>query len=244
MSHNAIILAAGKGTRMNSDLPKVAHEIVGKTMIDYVIDAVNDAKISNKYIVVGHQAEYIKSITSYPNVTHVLQAQQLGTGHAVMQAESAMVLDDNLTLILAGDCPLIKSETIKSLIEFHQEQQAVCTVLTTEMTDPARYGRIIRNENGEFTAITEAKDCTDEQLLVKEINSGIFVFNTRLLFEALKKITTNNAQNEYYLTDVCHILRESGQHVSAYCIEDSNQVIGINSQEELAEVSKLILQRG
>ena len=157
MSHNAIILAAGKGTRMKSDLPKVAHQIAGKTMIDYVIDAVSDADISNKYIVVGHQAEYIKSITSYPNVTHVLQERQLGTGHAVMQAESAMVLDDNLTLILAGDCPLIKSETIKSLVEFHQDQQAVCTVLTTEMSDPARYGRIIRNENREFLAITEAK---------------------------------------------------------------------------------------
>ncbi|MFA5879978.1 MAG: sugar phosphate nucleotidyltransferase [Candidatus Margulisiibacteriota bacterium] len=244
MNLKAIILAAGKGTRMKSEFLKVLHEIAGKPIINYVIDTVKNVGIEEIILVVGHQAELVKKITDYTPLTYALQEEQLGTGHAVMQTEPYLTFNrDEEVIILAGDCPLISKETLTNLIATHKESNAQATVLTTIMEEPGSYGRILRGKMGTITGIKEAKDCTPEEYQIKEINTGIYCFKSNFLFEALKKITNNNVQNEYYLTDVIHILKAKGDAVAAYCTNNANEALGINTRMDIAEINKIVYRK-
>ncbi|RAP33673.1 hypothetical protein DID77_02675 [Candidatus Marinamargulisbacteria bacterium SCGC AG-439-L15] len=237
---NIIILAAGKGTRMKSELPKVAHKVNDIPMIDYVINASKSAGASEIYIVIGHQAETLKTLINDNTLIYVEQKEQLGTGHAVQQVAPHIKESTNsITMVLAGDCPLISAQTLKALLETHHSTQAKASILTTKLDDPAAYGRILKNEHGQVIAIREAKDCTEDELKVSEINSGIYCFDTQKLFNALEKTNTNNKQGEYYLTDVIEILKQDGGTISAYCTKNSHEVLGVNTKEDLRHIETL-----
>jgi UDP-N-acetylglucosamine pyrophosphorylase len=244
MSLAVIIMAAGKGTRMKSDLPKVLHQANDRPLIDYVIDTALALDPWKTILVVGHLAELVRKATGRYPVTTVLQEPQLGTGHAVMQAEEVMRDFHGDVLILSGDAPLVRLETLRELIALHRTEQAAATVLTAELADPAGYGRIIRRkDNGNVLRIVEQKDGTEEELLVREINSGVYVFDARMLFQSLALVNTNNAQNEYYLTDVFGICFRNGKKVCAFKTGSPDEILGINTPEQLREVEKELLRR-
>ena len=244
MKFKALILAAGKGTRMKSEILKVAHNIAGTPIVNYVINTVLNLGAEEAILIIGHQANLIKKITKHPQVTYALQKEQLGTGHAVMQTKSLLNLNENETLIiLAGDCPLIKQETIENLLAIHKESNASGTILTTKMPEPATYGRILRGKMGTVTGIKEAKDCSKKELSIQEINTGIYCFQSQQLFKALQNTNNTNKQNEYYLTDVIHILKQQGEHIEAYCTPDHNQAIGINTRMDLAKINQIIYKQ-
>jgi len=240
--HNlvAVIMAAGKGTRMKSKLPKVMHSLAGKTLIEHVLGTVNQVGIERPLVIVGHGREEIEFHIA-ERAELVIQTEQLGTGHAVMQA--LPYFDDAQTvLILSGDQPLLKAETLQTLIELHEAQGVSATVLTATMDQPFGYGRVIKN--GEFVVkIAEEKDATFEQRQIHEINTGTYCFKGSALKEALVKITTQNAQGEYYLTEVFDVLLKLGEKVLAYCTPDSNEALGINSRAQLAEAEAILRVR-
>ena len=225
---NAIVLAAGKGTRMKSDRSKVIHTIIDRPMLAYIIDALRAVSVQRIVVIVGYQAESIKE--AFPDVEFALQEPQLGTGHAVMQA-TQLKDEDGDTLIINGDGPCIQPETLEKL--FQTNQDASLTLLTSVLDDGAHYGRIVRDENGHVQAIVEAKDCTEEQKQICEINAGMYCFKNRDLCDNLDKLTTNNAQNEYYLTDLVKILANQGKVVKGLVVEDRDEVMGINDCVEL-----------
>ena len=225
---NAIVLAAGKGTRMKSDRSKVIHTIIDRPMLAYIIDALRAVSVQRIVVIVGYQAESIKE--AFPDVEFALQEPQLGTGHAVMQA-TQLTDEDGDTLIINGDGPCIQPKTLEKL--FQTNQDASLTLLTSVLDDGAHYGRIVRDENGHVQAIVEAKDCTEEQKQICEINAGMYCFKNRDLFDNLDKLTTNNAQNEYYLTDLVKILANQGKVVKGLVVEDRDEVMGINDCVEL-----------
>jgi bifunctional UDP-N-acetylglucosamine pyrophosphorylase / glucosamine-1-phosphate N-acetyltransferase len=236
----AVIMAAGKGTRMKSKLPKVMHLLAGKTLIEHVLDTVSQVGIERPLVIVGHGREEIETRIS-ERAELVVQTEQLGTGHAVMQA--LPYLDGAQTvLVLSGDQPLLKTETLQALVELHEAQGVSATVLTAFMDQPFGYGRIIRNE--EFIVkITEEKDATFEQRQINEINTGTYCFKGSALKEALIKITTQNAQGEYYLTEAFDVLFKLGEKVLAYSTLDSNEALGINSRGQLAEAEAILRER-
>jgi len=239
-----IVMAAGKGTRMKSDLPKVLHLANAHPLIEYVLDTSYALDPEKIVVIIGHQAEMVKAATAKYRVSTALQEPQLGTGHAVMQAETQLKDFDGEVLILSGDAPLVSVLTLQNLIAFHHAQHAVATVLTAELDDPTGYGRIIRQEkSNNVLKIVEQKDASLQELAVLEINSGIYVFNAHTLFEALGEITTNNAQKEYYLTDVFGICFQSGKRVCAFKTENPNEIIGINTPEQLLEAERLLLKQ-
>ena len=225
---NAIVLAAGKGTRMKSDRSKVMHTIIDRPMLAYIIDALRAVSVERIVVIVGYQAESIKE--AFPDVEFALQQPQLGTGHAVMQA-TQLKDEDGDTLIINGDGPCIQPETLEKL--FQTNQDASLTLLTSVLDDGAHYGRIVRDENSHVQAIVEAKDCTEEQKQICEINAGMYCFKNRDLFDNLDKLTTNNAQHEYYLTDLVKILANQGKVVKGLVVEDCDEVMGINDCVEL-----------
>lgn len=236
-----LILAAGQGTRMRSKNPKVLHKICGKSLLDYVIDAGKDADIQEIGVIVGFQAENVKKTLS-PEIQTILQEEQLGTGHAVMTALPFFEeLQGNL-IILVGDAPLIRSETIKGLIKVHEEAGHGVTVLTSEFDNPQGYGRMIKNEKGELIRIVEDRDATSEEKKIKEINSGMYCFDAVALKEALKKINTNNSQGEYYLTDVIEILGTMGRTAGTF-VTPEEDIMAINSKVQLAEVGEVMRKR-
>tara|TARA_B100000427_G_scaffold95777_1_gene78897 strand:- start:8268 stop:9029 length:762 start_codon:yes stop_codon:yes gene_type:complete len=240
---NAIILAAGKGTRMKSDVLKVLHHVAGKPMLAYVLNAVQSCA-PNIYVVVGHQSDNVRSIFTNNSLTFVEQTEQLGTGHAVQQV--IPYLQNSAaehTLILAGDCPLIQKSTLESLLDTHCQTKAAATILTTHMTDPFGYGRILRSEHNHISGIKEQKDCSDDQAKITEINSGIYVFNTSLLLNYISQLQSNNTQKEYYLTDIIHILTDNGHTISGMITDDSNEIIGINTPTDLAKVNDILLSK-
>jgi len=243
MTINAIILAAGKGTRMKSELLKVAHKVAGKPIVEYVVDTVNELGSNQIYMVVGHQADSVQNLLPQKSIEFVLQREQLGTGHAVMQVSDVYPNDNSTVLILAGDCPLIKTETLQSLVNMHLESNSAATILTTKMKDPASYGRILRGEMGTVLGIKEAKDCSEKELAINEINTGVYAFESSYLFENLKKLNTNNKQGEYYLTDIIHILKSIGEPINAFCVDDPDQAIGVNTRHDLAKSNQVIYQR-
>ncbi|MGT2744641.1 bifunctional UDP-N-acetylglucosamine diphosphorylase/glucosamine-1-phosphate N-acetyltransferase GlmU [Streptococcus phocae subsp. phocae] len=242
MTNYAIILAAGKGTRMKSDLPKVLHSVSGLTMLEHVFRSVSALKPEKKVTVIGHKAELVREVLADQSA-FVLQTEQLGTGHAVMMAEEELAGLDGHTLVIAGDTPLITGESLKNLVDFHINHKNVATILTAAAQDPFGYGRIIRNADGEVTKIVEQKDANDFEQQVKEINTGTYVFDNKRLFEALKNINTDNAQGEYYLTDVIAIFREQKEKVGAYTLRDFNESLGVNDRVALATAEEVMRQR-
>jgi UDP-N-acetylglucosamine diphosphorylase/glucosamine-1-phosphate N-acetyltransferase len=237
----AIILAAGKGTRMKSDLPKVFHEVLGEPMLSYVIRTVQKLKPQKILVVVGHQRHLIMDYYKDWPVEFVVQAEQLGTGHAVLQAEPKLREFSGQVLVLAGDVPLISEATMRQLVDFNIKNKAAATDLTARLPDAGNYGRIVRQANGEILKIVEKKDALPAELKIKEINTGTFCFEKEVLFSALKEVKAENSQKEYYLTDTIHILKNKGLPVFAFPAENPAETLGINTKEELIEIEKIIL---
>ena len=239
----SIILAAGKGTRMKSDMPKVLHTIFDKTLVGYVIDAVNNTGLADEnFVIVGHQAERVEEYINknYDNAKCVLQSPQLGTGHAVSMALPYLKDFDGEVVILCGDTPLITSETIKEFIEYHRDNKSDLTVMSAIFENPTNYGRIIRNQDGSLNSIVEEKDATPEQKAVKEINAGIYCINWAKIKPAFNELTSNNAQGEYYLTDIIKWGNEKNLSVNAYTLKNNEEIFGINSKTHLAEATKML----
>ena len=238
----AVILAAGKGTRMRSKYPKVLHKVGGKPMLQHVIDAATVAGCDEKVVIVGHEAELVeKMVGSQGKIA--LQAEQLGTGHAVMQTAEALKGFTGTALILCGDTPLLEGEELKKFCEAHKASGAAATVLTAVMDDPFGYGRIVRDEKGNVQAIVEQKDATEAQKAIKEINTGIYCMECPLMFDVLATLTNDNAQGEYYLTDVLEKLNQAGQKVGGVVTKDSDMVMGINSRKQLSVAEGVMRQR-
>ena len=240
VEYAAIVLAAGKGTRMKSDRCKVLHEVAGRPMIDYVIDSARDAGVDKICLVVGHQADRVQENLKEKGITFVLQEPQLGTGHAVDSARNAFSDFDGRVLVLCGDIPLVKSSTLKSMIDFHESEQARLTVMTATVENPFGYGRIKRSGQGLVRSIVEQKDADQDERLINEINAGVYIVESRLLFDLLKRLKPNNAQGEYYLTDIVEEANKDGIPVHAYRIADFTEASGINSRSDLAFVSRKI----
>ena len=238
----AVILAAGKGTRMKSKLPKVLHKIGGKPMLQHVLDAADAAGAARKVVVVGHEAELVEAMVG-EQAQMALQAEQLGTGHAVMQTEAVLKDFCGTVMIMCGDTPLLEAAELKKFYEGHVASQAAATVLTAFMDDPAGYGRIIRDADGNVLGIVEEKDAVLEQKAIKEINTGIYCVEAPLLFEVLAILTCDNAQGEYYLTDVLAKLNAMGKKVGGVATADSDMIMGINSRRQLAEAENIMRQR-
>lgn len=233
---SAIILAAGKGSRMKSELPKVLHRLNGKPMVQYVLEACQSANVENLVLVVGHKAKSVINEIG-EHYTYALQEEQLGTGHAVMCTREFLENKEGTTLVLCGDTPLITSETISKLIEMHETNNSSATILTTVLDNPTGYGRIMRNEKGQVAKVVEEKDTNDIEKKVKEVNTGTCCFNNKMLFDYLSKINNHNAQGEYYITDVIELLVEKGEKVLA-CETNSDEAVGINTIETLKEVEE------
>ena len=232
----AIILAAGKGVRMRSDLPKVFHRLLDRPILDHVIQTVKALNPSRVFVVVGYKKELIMDYFKDAGVGFVIQAEQLGTGHAVMQAESQLKDFEGEILVLAGDVPLLRSETLKELIEFHREHKASATDLTAKLPDAGNYGRVVRDAEGHILKIVEKKDASQQELEIREINTGTFCFDSKVLFEVLKEIKPENVQKEYYLTDTIEIMRKKGLPVFACKASDYKETLGINTKEQLQEL--------
>ena len=242
----SVILAAGKGTRMKSETPKVLHTIFDKTLVGYVIDAVNGTGLADEnFVIVGHQAEkveeYIKE--NYNNAKTVLQSPQLGTGHAVSMVLPQLKDFDGEVIILCGDTPLITSETLKEFVEYHKENKSDLTVMSAIFDNPANYGRIIRGTDGRVEGIVEEKDATLVQKEIKEINAGIYCLDWKKVKPAFSELKTNNAQGEYYLTDIIKWGNETGLSVNAYILKNNEEIYGINSKANLAEATKFLNRR-
>nr|WP_106782155.1 bifunctional UDP-N-acetylglucosamine diphosphorylase/glucosamine-1-phosphate N-acetyltransferase GlmU [Lysinibacillus timonensis] len=238
----AVILAAGQGTRMKSKLYKVLHPVCGKPMVEHVVDNIRTLDVNRIVTIVGHGAEMVKEQLGEKS-EYVLQAEQLGTAHAVQQAESILGNLEGTTLVVCGDTPLIRPETIQALYEYHQKQNAKATILTAVAENPIGYGRIIRNESGQVAQIVEQKDASEEQQIVKEINTGTYCFDNKALFEALKLVQNDNAQGEYYLPDVIEILQKQGEIVSAYATNDFNEILGVNDRVALSQAEEIMRVR-
>ncbi len=242
------ILAAGKGTRLKSRLPKVLHRIGGKPLLEHVVSAAAQVVPSNDiFAIIGYEAERVQQAVKNTGIQFVLQADQLGTGHAIMTARQGLVNYD-FFLVLSGDVPLIRPETIARVRDFHLEQGAAMTILTAQPADPTGYGRVIRKKhNGKpselISAIVEQKALAPNQQSLREINSGIYAFSARPLFAHLDKLTTDNAHQEFYLTDMATILARAGEKVVAVPAEDSSEVLGVNTRAELARLDTLLRQR-
>ncbi len=239
----SIILAAGKGTRMKSELPKVLHCIFNKPLLGYVIDAVNNTGYINENIViVGHEAELVEKFVNenYEGTKCVLQSPQLGTGDAVNKAAPYLKDFDGYVIVVCGDTPVITSETLKSFIDFHDNNDADLTVMSAIFENPKNYGRIIRDKNKKFTAIVEEKDATPEQKAVNEVNAGIYCINWKTVSNAFNSLKNNNAQCEYYLTDIVKWAVENNLNVQSYILDDNEEIFGINSKLQLAQATKII----
>lgn len=242
MHIHAIVLAAGQGTRMKSKLYKVLHEVCGKPMVKHILDLLHKIQVDRTVVVVGHGAGMVKDVLG-DQVEYVIQEQQLGTGHAVLQAADLLENLEGTTLILYGDTPLLTEQTIRNLIQTHTEKQAAGTLLTAQMDNPTGYGRIVRDTQGAVQRIVEEKDCTEEERKITESNTGTYCFNNRQLFEALHQVTNDNAQGEYYVTDVIGILHKAGHHIEGYCTSDPAEATGVNDRVALAQVEGILRKR-
>ncbi len=245
MDIKAVILAAGKGTRMKSETtPKVLHQIMGKTLLGYVLDNVKNF-VSEEFVIVGHHAQEVEDFVknNYDNAKTVLQSPQLGTGHAVSMVCPSLENYDGLVLILCGDTPLVREETLKKFVEFHKSNNSDLTVMSTIFDNPTNYGRIIREADNSLKCIVEEKDATPEQKAVKEVNAGIYCLNWAKIKSAFGQLKSNNAQGEYYLTDIISWGKEQKLNVNAYILEDSDEIYGINSRLNLAQATKMMNRR-
>ena len=232
-----IILAAGKGTRMNSDLPKVLHKLQGKALIDYVIDESELLDPKEIILVVGFKKEQvIKHTKNRIHLKYATQVEQLGTGHAVLQTKELLKNKKGHILILYGDVPNIKASTLMPIVDDHISNNRDLTLITAEIDDPSGYGRVIRDKNGNLLKIIEEKDCSDNEKKIKEWNPGIYIFKIKEVFRILNSIKTNNASKEYYLTDAIGLAQQSNMQIKAIKIANSGEVIGINTTDQLKEL--------
>jgi UDP-N-acetylglucosamine diphosphorylase/glucosamine-1-phosphate N-acetyltransferase len=239
-----IILAAGKGKRMKSELAKVLHPVCGEPMLSHAVRAAQAAGSGEIVVVIGHQAERIRELYRQADLVFAEQREQLGTGHAVLQTADAFAGYQGTVVILCGDVPLIRPDTVRELYARHKDRQATVTVLTTIPGDPVAYGRIVRTENGGVARIVEAKDATPEEKGIREINTGIYCVEAPFLFEAVASLGNNNAQREYYLTDIVEIACRRGLRVEASLAPDPVEVMGINTLDELETACTLLERRG
>lgn len=245
MDIKAVILAAGKGTRMKSETtPKVLHQIMGKTLLGYVLDNVKNF-VSEEYVIVGHHAQEVENFvkSNYENAKTVLQSPQLGTGHAVSMVCPDLQNYDGLVLILCGDTPLVQEETLKKFVEYHKSQNSDITVMSTLFDNPTGYGRIIREQDNSLQCIVEEKDANPEQKAVKEVNAGIYCLNWGKIKDAFSQLKSNNAQGEYYLTDIISWGKTKALKVNAYILENCDEIYGINSRLNLAQAAKMMNHR-
>lgn len=241
METAAIVLAAGEGTRMKSKKPKVAHEVLGKPLVRWVVDAAHDAGVTRVVSVVGHGRDQVEPLVADTSV--VVQEQRRGTADAVSTCRAALEGFDGSLVVLSGDCPLITADTIRALVEEREREQAAVVVLTMELDDPFGYGRIIRSASGEVERIVEQKDASPEEAAVTECNSGFYCFDARALFDALEQVGSDNAQGEFYLTDVLEICRNAGRAVRALRTQDAAECLGVNSRIQLAQATKHLQRR-
>lgn len=242
MEKYVVVLAAGKGTRMKSKLYKVLHKVCGKTMVEHVVDAAQGVNPAEIVTIVGTGAGDVEKVLADKS-KFAFQEKQLGTGDAVMTAREELGDNDGATLVVTGDTPLFTTDTFNELFKYHAEKGNAATVLTAEALNPFGYGRIIRDDQGNVLRIVEQKDGKPEELKVKEINTGVFCFDNKKLFEALKHVNNDNAQGEYYLTDVLEILRNSGERVGAYKMPDFSESLGVNDRIALAQATKTMQRR-
>lgn len=239
----AIVLAAGAGKRMNSGLAKVLHPALGRPMLDHVLDAVAQAGVGRSIVIIGHQAEAVRRAVAGRGVEFAVQAEQLGTGHAVQQAEPLLAGVPGTALVLCGDTPLLTPETLRDLLATHAQAGAAATVLSALVDDPTGYGRIVRDPRGAVRRIVEHKDATEAERQVREINSGLFAFSIRDLFAALRQVRADNAQGEYYLTDTLEILLGMGRRIAAHVCKDAREVQGVNTPEQLRAAESVLEER-
>ncbi len=242
MNRAAIILAAGKGTRMNSELPKVLHQVGGQPMVNHVLDAAYEAGVENIVVVTGHMAKSVERALCHKAIC-VFQAQQQGTGHAVLLTREHFPDPETSIVVLCGDAPLLRPETIMKLMEYHESSRADATVLTAILVNPFAYGRIVRDQAGSLVKIVEEKDADLVEKEIHEINTGTYCFRAGALFEALAKVGKTNSQGEYYLTDVLGIIRAEGGTIGVLADSDPSEVLGVNTPEQLAEVEIIYQQR-
>jgi bifunctional UDP-N-acetylglucosamine pyrophosphorylase/glucosamine-1-phosphate N-acetyltransferase len=238
-----VVLAAGKGKRMNSHLPKVLLRLGGKPIVEYVIDAAKQVGSKRIILVVGHKWEQAQSSLKHLDVEFVVQKEQLGTGHAVLQTKELLSDFKGDILILCGDVPLLRADTLKRLLSEHRDRKAAATVLTAIFEDPSGYGRVVRNQSGQVQKIVEDRDASAEEKRVREINSGTFCFDRTALFSVLDQVTNENEQGEYYLTDTVKLLLDQKRMVWAVVAEDPSETVGINSNQELQKAEEILSSR-
>ncbi|RLL41685.1 bifunctional UDP-N-acetylglucosamine diphosphorylase/glucosamine-1-phosphate N-acetyltransferase GlmU [Oceanobacillus piezotolerans] len=238
----AVILAAGQGTRMKSKLYKVLHPVMGTPMVQHVINELKPLQLEELVTIVGFGAEKVKETLGNQS-KFVIQEEQLGTGHAVIQAENLLKDKKGTTIVVCGDTPLISKETYEALFEHHEKEGASATVLTAKADDPSGYGRVIRNNDGQVERIVEHKDANDEELKVAEINTGTYCFDNQSLFQALKEVSNDNAQGEYYLPDVIEILKNKQEKVSAFMTPDFEETLGVNDRVALAKAEGIMKKK-
>jgi bifunctional UDP-N-acetylglucosamine pyrophosphorylase / glucosamine-1-phosphate N-acetyltransferase len=250
MPLSAIILAAGKATRMKSERVKVLHAICGRPMLSYVLDACREAGVQNLYVVIGHDRERVKeAYKDAKDITWVVQEEQKGTGHAAlvcrdaMQKKGDLAAADGHVFVLGGDGPLIRGSTLKALTEKHTTTQAAVTLATSMLENPTGYGRIVRDVGGNVVGIVEQSDATPEQRAIKEVNPTYWMFRTKDLFEALEQVKPNNKKGEYYLTDTLAILKSMGRRLEAVPSVPPEDVLSINTRSELADVTRVMQKR-
>lgn len=241
-NYYAVVLAAGQGTRMKSSLYKVLHPVCGKPMVQHVVDQLKSLNFNEIITIVGNGAQEVKAQLGN-DCSYALQKEQLGTAHAVMQAKDVLTGKEGVTLVVCGDTPLIQAETMEKLIDHHEKANAQATVLTVTLDDPTGYGRIVRGPDQTIEKIVEQKDANDEELKIKEVNTGTYCFDNLALFEALTKVSNNNAQKEYYLTDVIEILKSEGKTVTAFQTEDAEETLGVNDRVALSVVEQILRKR-
>ena len=241
----AIILAAGEGTRMKSDRPKVLHEVCGRPMLAYVLDACSAAGCDPLLAVIGHEAESVRDAFEHYDhkVTWVEQTEQRGTGHAVMCCGDHLAERSGPVLVLAGDGPLIRPQTLRKLLETHAREQASCTLATCVMPDPRRYGRILRGDNGRLVGIVEYLDADEPQRQIREVNVSLYCFDADRLRQVLPRLSNDNVKGEYYLTDTIALVRSTGGTLATVSAVDPREVLGINTVEELAEANRVMAER-
>lgn len=238
----AVVLAAGQGTRMKSKLYKVLHPVAGRPMVQHVINQLKLLQVDEMITVVGFGAEQVIEKIGHDS-EFVVQGEQLGTGHAVQQAEDLLLEKEGTTIVVCGDTPLITAETYQELFEHHESEGSKATILTAKAPNPTGYGRVIRDGNNQVERIVEHKDAVGQELLINEINTGTYCFDNRLLFEALKQVSNENAQGEYYLPDVIEIMRANGEKVSAHLTNNFEETLGINDRVALAQAEKIMKNR-
>lgn len=238
----AVILAAGKGTRMKSKLYKVLHPVCGLSMVEHVVNSVKSSGVDEIVTIVGHGAETVKEVLGEQS-KYALQEEQLGTGHAVLQAKDLIGDLDGQTLVICGDTPLLSSDTLNYLFKYHSENQASATILTAIAEDPTGYGRVVRSTSEDVEKIVEQKDASESELKITEINTGTYVFDNKALFKALANVKNDNAQGEYYLPDVIELIKAEGGKISAYIMDDMSEALGVNDRVALSQANELMTKR-